>query len=158
MKKVDYRKFTISLGLPQLAGLIGSLFTAPAISIWYSNLTKPSFSPPDSVFGPVWITLYILMGISVYRVWRQTEREEESKKAVRFFWIHLVFNSVWSILFFGAQNPGLALVEIVSLLILIIWITLLFKRIDKWAGALMVPYVLWVSFAVVLNYFIWLLN
>lgn len=155
---MNYKKLIISLALPQLAGIIGSLFTSPAISGWYANLIKPSFSPPNWLFGPVWILLYILMGISVYLIWQKIEQDKKAKGAMRLFWIHLFFNAVWSIIFFGLQNPGLAFINIVIIWLLIIVLIIKFWKINRWAACLLMPYLLWVSFATVLNYFIWHLN
>lgn len=149
---MNYKKLIISLALPQIAGIIGSLFTSPAISTWYANLQRPSFSPPNWIFGPVWILLYFLMGLSVYLIW------EKNQKATWLFWIHLIFNATWSIIFFGLQNPGLAFINIIIIWILIIALIIKFYKINKLSSYLLVPYLLWVSFASILNYFIWYLN
>ena len=140
------------IALCHLAGIIGSFFTFEAIPTWYAMLQKPSFSPPNWVFGPVWTTLYTLMGIAVYIVW------QKRGKGVRLFWIHLFFNALWSILFFGLQNPLYALVEIVVLWALLLATMMLFFRTSKTAGWLLVPYLVWVTFASVLNAAIVLLN
>lgn len=155
---MNYKKLIISLALPQLAGLIGSFFTAPAISGWYTALQRPSFSPPNWLFGPVWITLYILMGISVYLVWQKIEKNKTARGALWLFWIHLFFNAIWSIIFFGLQNPGLAFINIIIIWLLIIALIVKFWQINRWASYFLIPYLLWVSFASVLNYFIWYLN
>lgn len=152
------KKLLISLILTQSAGIVGSLFTAPAISNWYSNLEKPSFSPPNWVFGPVWILLYFLMGISIYLIWLNIKKNKKAKIAFWLFWIHLIFNSTWSIVFFGLQNPGLAFINILIIWVLIIALIIKFFKINKWASYLLIPYFLWVSFASILNYFIWYLN
>lgn len=150
---MNYKRLIISLILPQLAGLVGSFFTAPAISNWYAFLEKPSFNPPSWIFGPAWILLYILMGISSYLVWQKGD-----KKALTIFWIHLFFNALWSIVFFGLQNPGLAFLNIIVIWVFIIVLIIKFWKINKWSSILLIPYLLWVSFASVLNYFIWQLN
>ena len=149
---MNYRHFIISLALPQIAGLIGSFFTISAIPTWYAVLEKPGFSPPNWIFGPVWILLYILMGVSVYLIW------QKDKSATWLFWIHLFFNAIWSIIFFGLQNPGLALVNIIIIWLLIIVLIIKFWKINKWASYLLFPYLFWVSFASLLNYYIWYLN
>ena len=155
---MNYKRLIISLALPQLAGLIGSFFTVSAIATWYAALQRPSFSPPNWLFGPAWITLYILMGISVYLVWQKLEQNEKAKGVLWLFWVHLFFNAIWSIIFFGLQNPGLAFINIIIIWLLIIALMIKFWKINHWATYLLIPYLLWVSFASVLNYFIWYLN
>jgi translocator protein len=148
---------TISILIAQAAGIIGSFFTASSVQTWFTTLTKPDWNPPSWVFGPVWITLYTLMGISAYLVWQKKDMPS-AKFALYVYGIHLAFNALWSILFFGLQNPGLAFVEIIFLLVLIVITTILFWKINPWAGVLMIPYIVWVSFATFLNYSIWQLN
>ncbi|MBU4082342.1 tryptophan-rich sensory protein [Patescibacteria group bacterium] len=155
---MNYKRLIISLALPQLAGIVGSLFTTSAIPTWYATLQRPSFSPPNWIFGPAWITLYILMGISVYLIWQKVEKNKTARNAMWLFWIHLFFNAIWSIIFFGLQNPGLAFVNIIIIWLLIIALMIKFWKINRWATYLLIPYLLWVSFASVLNYFIWYLN
>lgn len=153
---VQYKKLAISLILPQLAGVLGSLFTAPAIDGWYAGLVKPEFNPPGWIFGPVWITLYILMGISVYLIW--SARGKNSKNLTNLFWLHLIFNAMWSVIFFGLHLPGWALINLIIIWIFIVIFIIRFWSVNRWASALLIPYLLWVSFAGVLNYFIWYLN
>lgn len=155
MRKINYSLLIFSIILCESAGVIGSIFTFPAIPAWYAFLTKPSFSPPGWLFGPVWITLYFLMGISLYLIW---EKGEKTLGLVKIFLIHLVLNSLWSIIFFGLKNPGLAFAEILILWGMILYLALKFYKIDKTAAYLLVPYQLWVSFATVLNLSVWLLN
>ncbi len=155
---MNYKRLAISLLLPQLAGMVGFLFTSSAIPNWYIDLIKPSFSPPNWLFGPVWIILYILMGISVYLIWQRLVENKEAEAAFRLFWIHLFFNAVWSIFFFGFKNPGLAFANIVVIWLLIAILMVKFWKINKWAAYLLIPYFLWVSFAGYLNYSIWMLN
>ena len=152
---MNYKRLIISLALPQLAGIIGSFFTASAIPSWYATLQRPSFSPPNWIFGPVWVILYILMGISVYLIW---QKNKKTREALWLFWIHLFFNGSWSIVFFGFQNIGLAFVNIIIIWLLIIILMIKFWKINKWATYLLVPYFLWVSFASYLNYSIWMIN
>jgi len=149
---MNYKRLIASLVLPQLAGVVGSLFTFSSVSTWYVGLIKPALNPPSWIFGPVWITLYLLMGISVYLIW------QKDSKATTLFWIHLFFNASWSVIFFGLQNPGLALINILVILVFIIALIIKFWKIDKRASYLLVPYLLWVSFATYLNYSIWILN
>jgi len=144
-------KLLTALVLPQLAGLIGSFFTFPAINSWYQYLNKPSFSPPNWLFGPVWTSLYLLMGIAWYLAWKQGANPW-------FFLIHLSLNSLWSILFFGLRNPGLAFGEIIILWLAIIRIMIQFYRYNKISAWLLAPYLLWVFFASILNFAIWQLN
>ena len=151
---IKIKKLVISVFLPLFAGFIGSYFTTPNIAGWYSTLIKPAFNPPNWVFGPVWTLLYIMMGLSFYLIWSKGFH----KKATAVFLIQLALNSLWSILFFGLQNPFLAFVEIFFLWIAIVATIYFFYKIDKRAAYLMIPYILWVSFAAFLNYSVWILN
>lgn len=154
---MQFLSVIVSILIAQAAGAIGSFFTASSVRTWYETITKPAWNPPSWVFGPVWITLYTLMGIAAWLVW--TARDVPGAKfALGVYGVHLICNALWSILFFGLKNPGLALIEIVILLALILYTTVLFWKINPVAGALMVPYILWVSFATYLNYAIWQLN
>lgn len=161
MKKINWIKLIIALILPQLAGLIGSLATAQAISTWYVSLNRPNFAPPNWLFAPVWILLFILMGIAFYLIWTKTVKKEEKKlqdRAIRLFLIQLVFNTLWSIIFFGQQLLFLAFLEIIMLWILILLTILQFKKLNQLSAYLMIPYLLWVSFAGILNLAFALLN
>ena len=153
MKTKNIIALLSAVGLSQFAGVIGSIFTSSSISTWYATLQKPELTPPGWIFGPVWITLYFLMGIAAYLVWKRN-----NKKALIIFGVQLILNSLWSIIFFGLQNPGLALLEIIILWIAILWTMIAFWKIDRRAGVLFVPYIAWVSFAAYLNYSIWTLN
>lgn len=160
---MNYKRLIICIILPQLAGIIGSAFTITSITGWYDLLTKPSFSPPNWIFGPVWILLYILMGISIYLIWSfyikiSNGQNKKFKIAFWLFWIHLFFNSIWSIIFFGFENPALAFVDIIIIWLMIIALMIKFWKINKISTYLLIPYFLWVSFASLLNYFIWYLN
>ncbi len=135
---------------------VGGLITAGSVESWYPTLEKPSFNPPSWVFAPVWTVLYVAMGVAAWRVWRR--RHAGSARALVVFGVQLALNLLWSALFFGLQNPGLALIEIVVLLIAMVVCGLMFWRIDRWAGLLFVPYAGWVAFATVLNAAIWSLN
>lgn len=145
------KKLIIALVLPQLAGVIGSLFTLTAIDSWYQGLVKPLWSPPNWIFGPVWLSLYLMMGVSWFLAWKKG-----APKAL--FLIHLAFNSLWSVLFFGFKQPGLALVEIVILWLLIVAVMRQFYKFNRWSVYLLLPYFLWVSFATFLNFSIYRLN
>lgn len=149
--------FVAALFICFLPGIIGSFFTAPAIDGWYSTLTKPSFNPPSWIFGPVWTALYTMMGISLYLVWT-TASPKLRKQPVILFLVHLVFNGLWSIVFFAMHNPGLAFLNIIILWGMILALIIKFYPIRKSAAYLLIPYLLWVSFATVLNFSIWQLN
>lgn len=146
----------LSMSLSLAAGFIGSYFTVSAIPTWYVTLNKPSFSPPNWVFGPVWTALYILMGISFYLVW--ISRKKAKQKAIKLFLIQLTLNAAWSIIFFGMKNPALALIDVIALWVTIILTIKYFYPITRTATYLLTPYLLWVSFASILNLMIWLLN
>lgn len=158
MKKEDILKLLVSISLPLLAGFIGSYFTTPYIETWYANLSKPSLNPPNFIFAPVWTTLYILMGISLFLVWRSDNQKEVKKISFIFFGTQLILNSSWSIIFFALQNPQIALINIFILWIFIILTIGSFLRISKVAGVILIPYFIWVSFASYLNYAIYILN
>jgi translocator protein len=147
-----------SILISNLAGFIGAFATTPAIPNWYAGLVKPSFNPPNQIFGPVWTVLYTMMGISLYLVLSKGFKKKKIKKAANFFFVHLIFNSLWSIIFFGMQNLSLALMVIIILWLMIVYLINIFWKIDRKASYLLVPYVLWVSFATLLNYSIWILN
>jgi benzodiazapine receptor len=151
-------KLAASIALCQMAGLIGSLFTFPAIPTWYAHLNKPFFSPPNWVFGPVWTILYILMGISFFIIWSSKAKKSVKKYAVILFLIQLGLNSLWSLIFFGLKNPFLALIEIGVLWLMIYETIIKFAKINQAASRLLCPYLAWVSFASLLNLSVWLLN
>jgi len=156
--KINITKLIISILICQLAGIIGSIFTAPSVATWYQTLNKPSFTPPNWLFAPVWTILFLLMGISLYLVWQKGFANKENKKALFLFILQLVFNILWSFAFFGSQSPLYGLVVIIILWIFILATVLQFLKISKLAGRLLIPYILWVSFAVLLNFSIWQLN
>jgi benzodiazapine receptor len=157
MKVRDMAKLAVSIILCQLAGFLGSLFTTPAIPTWYQTLNKPFFAPPNWIFSPVWISLFILMGISLFYVW-QRPGHPQSKKALIFFFIQLILNVLWSLAFFGFRLPLLGLIDIVLLWFAILFTILNFFKVSRFAGALLLPYLLWVSFATLLNFSLWILN
>jgi translocator protein len=140
-------------------GFLSSQVTKNAIRTWYVTIEKPSFNPPNWIFAPVWSVLFVMMGVAGGLIWHQIDSNREVvKKALVFFGIQLLLNALWSYLFFGLHNPMLALVEIILLWLLIYETYLKFVKIDKVAGYLLLPYLAWVSFAMVLNGSIWWLN
>lgn len=151
-------KLVIAVGASQLAGLVGSFFTTPAINNWYASLEKPNFNPPSWLFGPVWITLYFLMGVAAFLVWQKGWERKKVKSALGIYSLQLFLNTLWSIIFFGFQNPSLAFINIIFLWLAIFWTMMVFYKISKPASCLLVPYLLWVSFASFLNFTIWRLN
>ena len=158
MKLPSFFKLIIAIVVCELAGGIGSLVTISAIPTWYAALAKPALNPPSWIFGPVWTTLYLLMGIAAFLVWKQGWDRRDVRKALAVFGLQLVLNAVWSIIFFGLHSPLWALVDLVAMWLAIVWTMTLFYRISKPAMWLLLPYVLWVSFAAYLNYSIWILN
>jgi translocator protein len=158
LKTGEILKLAFFILLCQLAGGIGSYFTAPAIPTWYAALRKPFITPPDWVFAPVWITLYVLMGIAVFLVWRESRYGKPRQKALLLFGIQLVLNALWSFLFFGLRSPLAGLIGIVVLVAAIFFTLRLFLRISFPAGILLIPYLLWTGFAAGLNFSIYLLN
>jgi translocator protein len=185
MKFNNLLKLLLSIIICELAGAIGSFFTFSEINIWYKGLNKPFFNPPSWIFGPVWTILFVLMGVSLYLVWSKKWGDSvgflnkiggENRKAwntwsQRFFngtWqkaniilifvLQLVLNIAWSIIFFGMHFPGAAFFELLMLWFAIVFTIINFYRVSKTAALLLLPYILWVSFAAILNYFIWILN
>ncbi|TQQ83100.1 tryptophan-rich sensory protein [Halonotius terrestris] len=143
----------------ELVGVSGALFTAQGLTEWYATLRQPALAPPNWVFGPVWTVLFALIGGALWLVWRQAPSSPQAVRlAVGVFAIHFVFNLGWSAVFFGLQEIGLGLVVIVVLWLLIVTTMWTFNRVDRRAALLLVPYLLWVSFAAYLNYGFWLLN
>lgn len=151
-------KLIVSIIACQLAGVIGSAFTTPAIPTWYAALVKPPFTPPSWLFAPAWITLYVLMGISASLVWRVGLDQKRVRTALILFLVQLVLNALWSVAFFGLQSPLGGIIVIVLLWAAILLTILKFFRISTAAGALLVPYIAWVTFAATLNAYIYVLN
>ena len=150
--------FIICLGLPLLVGFGGSYFTDTGEGTWYTSIQKPSWNPPGWVFGPVWTTLYILMGISLFLVWKQPGNSAMKRTAIVVFFIQLALNFAWSFIFFDQHEIGWATVEIAVLWIAILVTIILFSKISRLAACLLVPYLLWVSFASALTYTIYSMN
>ncbi len=150
-------KLVISLLITLGVGAIAGYATATNINTWYPHLQKPSFNPPNWIFAPVWTLLYILMGISLYLVWKQPASSERNR-ALSFFFIQLFLNFCWSFIFFNYHQIALAMVDIILLWVMILITILLFSTFSKMASWVLVPYILWVSFATVLNIAIYKLN
>jgi len=148
----------LTIAVCLLVGFLGSLLTMPSIPTWYVALNKPVFNPPNWIFGPVWTTLYILMGISAYLILRQGLSNRRVILALSLFVLQLLLNLEWSLIFFARHNIGLAFGEIILLWLMILFTAFYFYRMSKVAAWLFVPYILWVSFAAVLNFSIWMLN
>ncbi|MFA5125974.1 MAG: TspO/MBR family protein [archaeon] len=144
----------------EIIGALGSIFTIPNIPVWYASLTKPFFSPPNWLFAPAWTILFLLMGIALYLIWESKGKKvvRERKIALSWFAIQFALNVLWSFLFFGMQSAFLGFVGIVFLWLSIIITILSFYKVNKKAAYLLIPYILWVSFATVLNYSIMILN
>ncbi len=174
-------KFVSAVVVSELAGAIGSVFTVPSIPTWYAALNKSALNPPSWVFGPVWTALFFLMGISLYLVWskdwkvshriweggkrawnRYSERlwtgSWQKANVIAIFSIQLFLNTFWPVLFFGLKTPGFAFFELLALWFAIIYTIINFYRISKPAAYLLIPYLLWVSFAGYLNYAVWMMN
>jgi len=151
-------KLLISILFCQLAGVIGGFFTRHSIPIWYASLNKPFFNPPGWVFGPVWIILYTMMGIAAYTVWHKGLRTRGVRSALAIFLLQLILNSLWSAVFFGGRSIGGGMVVIVLLWLAIAWTMAAFFNISKPTVFLLTPYILWVSFAFVLNLALLILN
>jgi len=149
-------KIIIMMILAELAGVIGSVFTFPAIGSWYASLAKPWFTPPSWVFGPVWTILYALMGIAAGLVWHA--KKTLAHPTLKIYFGQLGLNVIWSLLFFGLRSPLLALIEIIALWIAIALTIRAFYPISKNAAMLLIPYILWVTVATALNAGVWLLN
>ena len=141
-----------------IVGSLGSIVTVSGPGTWYATLEKPFFSPPNWVFGPVWITLFTLMGIALYLVWDAGTSNRHVQIALVIFGIQFALNVLWSFLFFGKQSPYLGLLDIVLLWILIVLTMYQFAKINTWAAILLVPYIAWVTLATALNYAIYVLN
>ncbi len=158
MKKIAWDKLVAAIVLCEAAGGIGAIATIHSIPTWYAALTKPPLNPPNWIFSPVWTTLYLLMGISLYLLWKKGFKGAHRKKALWFFFLQLVINLLWSFVFFGGHAIGLGLFVIFVLWGMIAVTITAFYSIDVFASLLLIPYFLWVSFAAYLNYGLWVLN
>ena len=157
MKISHIIKLIISILLPLSVGAIAGMFTSQAVPAWYASLNRPSFNPPNWIFGPVWTTLYILLGISFFLIWKENPTRERNL-AIRVFSIQMLLNFAWSFLFFYFNLIGVALIEIILLWISIAAMIYLFYKIKPFAAYLNIPYLLWVSFATILNAGYYFLN
>lgn len=151
-------KGIVAIAIPLLVGGASGFFTITGVDSWYQTINKPSWNPPNWVFGPVWTTLYIMMGIALFLVWIEDASEELKKIAIALFSVQLILNFFWSFIFFNLQQPGWALVEIIAMWFFILLTIFAFVQVNKTAAWLLVPYISWVSFATILNYSIWQLN
>lgn len=152
-------KLVIAIAIPNIVGILAGLITMPAVGDWYTTLARPSWTPPDWVFGPVWTLLYTLMGVAVYLVWKDAKGQVDAKKGLIWFDVQLGLNFLWSLAFFGLKSPGLAFAVIIGLWIAIVVTMGIFWELKKKISvALLVPYILWVSFALALNAQIWFMN
>ncbi len=174
-------KFIISVVVSELAGVVGAIFTTSSVTTWYATLNKPALNPPAWVFGPVWTTLYFLIGISLYLVWKRDwkivnhfwenrdkpwnpiskrlwQGDWQKANVIAIFLVQYILNILWSLVFFGLHQPAWAFFVIVALWVSIIYLIINFYRISKTAAWLLAPYFLWVSFAAYLNLAIWALN
>ena len=158
MRFKEWITLALIILLSEGAGIIGSVFTAPAIPAWYATLAKPEFVAPNWAFAPVWTTLFLLMGIAAFLVWQKGSGRRDVRIALSIFVFQLLLNTLWSFLFFGLQSPGAALVEVIFLWFAILATMIAFARIARPTLWLLVPYIGWVSFAAYLNYSIWVLN
>lgn len=151
-------RLAISIAICLAAGAIGSVFTADAIPGWYAGLNKPPFNPPNWLFGPVWTALYITIGIALFIVWKEGTGNSLVRQALIIFAVQLALNVLWSLVFFGMRNISFGLLVIILLWISIAFTARRFYRISSVAGILLIPYLLWVTFASVLNFFFYKLN
>lgn len=157
MKRSDITKLVIAILIPLALGAIAGRFTAQAVPEWYASLNRPSFNPPNWIFGPVWTILYILLGISLYMIWKQVPSKERNK-ALWIFSIQMFLNFIWSFVFFYFNQIGIALAVIIALWISIVFMIFSFYKIKPLAAYLNTPYLLWVTFASALNAGYYILN
>ena len=154
MAKNKYLSLVLFLIITFAASAIGGFTTSAFKEPWYSQIILPTFNPPSWVFGPVWTTLYVFMSIAIWKAWSITKDE----KLLKIYFIHLFFNAFWSIIFFGFHNIGLALIDLIIILFFIILLMKIYYNINKTSFYLMIPYLIWSSYALILNTSIFLLN
>jgi len=154
---VDIVALVLFVALCLGIGALGASVTATSVDTWYAGLVKPSFNPPDEVFGPVWTVLYILMGVAAWRVWRSAD-SDTTRGPLTLFALQLAINLGWTVVFFGLHKIASAVATIVVLDVAVLVTMLAFRAVDRVAALLMLPYVAWVAFATVLNVAIWRLN
>ena len=151
-------KLVISIAVPLIIGFTSGFFTITGIGSWYQTIQRPSWNPPNWIFGPVWTILYILMGIALYLIWKSDASRTVKRNAIVLFSIQLILNFFWSIIFFNQHQPGFAFIEIGVMWVMILLTSFAFAKINTTAAWLLVPYISWVSFAAILNFTIWKLN
>lgn len=156
--RFNFFALIISIAITLGVGVLGSMLTVPSVGTWYTTINKPSFNPPNWLFAPVWTSIFVLIGISAYLVWERRASIAHFPRTVAIYAIQLVLNVMWSFLFFYVHSIGMALFEIIVLLIVIIINARVFYKINKAAGLLFIPYILWVSFATFLTFSIFNLN
>lgn len=157
-KHFAFFPFLINMLIPMIFAAAGGLLTSAALHNWYPGIQKPSFNPPNWLFGPVWSTIFVLMGISSYLIWQKRAHIAHFPRTIAIYFIQLVLNLTWSFLFFYTHLIGAAFAEMITLLIVIVINAVVFYNTDKTAGLLFIPYFLWVSFATFLTYNIFILN
>lgn len=157
-KRFQLIPFLICILIPMIFGALGGIITIRSVKTWYPGIAKPSFNPPNWLFGPVWSTLFIVIGIASYLIWLKSAQIAKLSRTIAIYFIQLILNLAWSFLFFYNHLIGAALIEIIALLFVIAINGLVFYKIDKAAGLLFIPYFLWVTFASILNYNIFILN
>ena len=151
MTKIKVIPLIFSIGVCFLAAGVGSVFTTSVIDTWYATLNKPFFNPPNWIFGPVWTLLYLMMGISLYTFWNTKINAKERRQGLSLFFVQLVLNVLWSMLFFGLKSPIGAFIGIIVLWLAIYLTIRKFLEVSKLAGWLLIPYLAWASFATILN-------
>ncbi|BDH79946.1 MAG TPA: tryptophan-rich sensory protein [Methanothermobacter sp.] len=156
MKEIP--KLAVSVFICLIAGFLGSIATISSINTWYASLTKPPWTPPNWLFGPIWTTLYILMGIAAFLVWREGFQKKEVKIALGIFSLQLILNILWSVVFFALKSTLGAFIIIIILWTTILLTMITFYRVSKPAAAILIPYITWVTIATALNYTIYTLN
>jgi translocator protein len=154
----NWVKAVISMATPQIVGITSSLFNETGEGSWYRSIVKPEWNPPGWVFAPVWTTLYLMMGIAFYIIWKSNAPSQLKNRAIGFWIVQLILNFFWTFIFFGQQQIAGALLEMFALWLMILLAIFALAHISKLAAWMMVPYIAWVSFALLLNYTIWQLN
>ncbi|HOI29043.1 MAG TPA: tryptophan-rich sensory protein [Melioribacteraceae bacterium] len=157
MLRSNIVKLILSLIIPLSVGAVAGMFTSQAVPTWYASLNRPSFSPPNWVFGPVWTSLYILLGISFFLIWKESPSQQRNR-AIIVFASQMLLNFAWSFIFFYFNMIGIALLEIILLWVNIAVMISLFYKLKPLAAYLNIPYLLWVSFATILNAGYYFLN
>jgi benzodiazapine receptor len=158
LSSIDIIKLIVSIAACEGAGGIGAIVTTSAIPTWYAGLKKPTFTPPNSAFGPVWVTLYLLMGIAIFLVWREGFGQESVTIAFIVFWVQLVLNILWSVIFFGLRSIIGGMIMLLLLWIVVLVNIIMFFGVSLIAGGLLIPYIIWLTIAANLNVQVWILN